>query len=101
VKEVLRTKAYIKWFDKLKDDTAKKYIRSRTVSLQQGYAGNSKFIVDSNGIYELRIHYAKGYRLYYKEIKGQIILLLLGGVKDSQAEDIKRAKKLANNYKEV
>jgi len=46
------------------------------------------------GIGELRIHYAKGYRVYFKEHGSKIILLLIGGDKSSQSRDIEKAKKL-------
>ncbi len=50
--------------------------------------------VDS-GVYEMRIHSGKGYRLYYIVLENIIILLLCGGDKSSQKKDIERAKELA------
>jgi putative addiction module killer protein len=49
-----------------------------------------------DGVNELRINYGKGYRIYYKEQNGKIILLLIGGDKSSQQRDIKKAKELAS-----
>ena len=44
-----------------------------------------------NGINELKINFAKGYRIYFKEIDGKIIILLLGGDKSTQQSDIAKA----------
>ena len=46
----------------------------------------------------MRIHYGPGYRIYYKDIGKEIILLLCGGDKATQADDIKKAKQLAKEY---
>lgn len=52
-----------------------------------------------NGIRELRIDYAKGYRVYFKETNGKIIILLIGGDKSSQQRDIEKAKKIWERLK--
>jgi len=52
------------------------------------------------GISELRIHYAKGYRVYLKEYNGRIVFLLNGGTKPSQQKDIEKAKDLWSNFKD-
>lgn len=46
------------------------------------------------GIHELRIDYAKGYRIYFKERGSKIIILLLGGEKSTQQKDIEKAKEI-------
>jgi putative addiction module killer protein len=46
------------------------------------------------GISELRINFAKGYRVYFKEKDGKIIILLIGGDKSTQDKDIKKAKEI-------
>jgi putative addiction module killer protein len=53
-----------------------------------------------DGICELKIHYAKGYRVYFEEIDGKIIILLIAGDKSSQQTDIKKAKELSKAYHE-
>ena len=50
-----------------------------------------------DGITEMRINYAKGYRIYFKEKDGRIIILLVGGEKSTQEKDIKKAKKIWND----
>lgn len=52
-----------------------------------------------NGISELKINYAKGYRIYLKETDGKIIILLIGWDKSSQQRDIAKAKEIWNKLK--
>ncbi len=52
-----------------------------------------------DGIREMRINYAKGYRIYFKEKGNKIIILLIGGEKSSQQKDIEKAKKIWNKIK--
>ena len=47
-----------------------------------------------NGIRELKINYAKGYRVYFKESNGRIIILIIGGDKSTQQRDIEKAKEI-------
>jgi putative addiction module killer protein len=49
------------------------------------------------GVVEMRIDYGPGYRVYYTQRKRELIILLAGGDKDSQAQDIKKALHLAQN----
>lgn len=53
------------------------------------------------GIKELRINYAKGYRIYYHELDDVVIILLIGGEKSSQTRDIHKAKKIWNQLKDA
>jgi len=59
--------------------------------------GDCKTVGD--GISEMRINYAKGYRVYFKDKGNKIILLLVGGEKSTQKKDIKRAKEIWNKIK--
>ena len=52
-----------------------------------------------NGIRELKIDYAKGYRVYFKESAGKIIILLIGGDKATQQRDIEKAKEILKRLK--
>lgn len=86
-----KTTEFDKWFRQLKDLKAKAKILFRIQKIEnQGHFGNYKNLGD--GIRELRINYAKGYRVYFKEKHGRIIILLVGGNKSSQKQDIKAAK---------
>ena len=93
---VTRTDEYASWFRKLRDPRAKAKILSRIDRLLDGNAGDVAPI--GNGLSELRIHYGPGYRVYFANRGDTLILLLIGGDKDSQQRDIETAKRLAQEY---
>lgn len=78
------------WLDSLQDIKGRAVINNRLIRVSLGNLGDCKYL--SNEIYELRIHYGPGYRVYFGEIDNTIILLLCGGEKSSQNKDIKKAK---------
>lgn len=89
-----KTTEFDKWFRKLNDLWAKAKILVRLQKLEsEEHFWDCKPV--GNGITELRIDYAKGYRIYFKEINGKIIILLIGGDKSTQQKDIDKAKELA------
>ena len=91
---VRTTGIYDKWFKKLRDIIAKAAIIRRIELIEsQSYFGDSKQVGD--GVFELRIHYGGGYRVYYTVRRKEIVILLCGGDKDSQQRDITQAKELA------
>jgi putative addiction module killer protein len=53
-----------------------------------------------DGVYELRIDYGGGYRIYFGQVGSVVILLLCGGDKSSQSKDIRRAKEYWRNYEQ-
>jgi len=88
-----KTAEFDKWFKKLNDLRAKAKILFRLQKLEnEEHFGDSKSV--GNGIIELKINYAKGYRIYFKETGGKIIILLVGGDKSSQEKDIEKAKEI-------
>jgi putative addiction module killer protein len=64
--------------------------------LQDGNAGDVAPV--GEGVSELRLHFGSGWRVYYAERNGQIIILLAGGNKSTQAKDIKLAQNLLRNF---
>jgi len=88
-----KTPEFDKWLKKLKDLKAKAKILFRIQKIEtHGHFGDCKSVDD--GIRELRINFAKGYRVYFKEKDGKIIVLLIAGDKSSQQKDIKKAKEI-------
>ena len=88
-----KTSEFDKWLTKLKDLRAKAKILIRVQKLEQDeHFGNCEPV--GEGIQELKINYAKGYRIYFKEKDGKIIVLLIGGDKSSQKIDIEKAKEI-------
>jgi putative addiction module killer protein len=95
-----KTEVFDQWLRKLKDQRAKAKILFRIQRIEeQGNFGDCEPV--GQGISELRIHFANGYRVYLKEYKGTIVLLLNGGTKSSQQKDIAKAKELWSNYKKL
>ena len=78
------------WLDSLKDSKAQTVVINRLNRVLLGNFGDCKHL--GEGVYELRIHYGPGYRVYFGELEGVIVILLCGGTKRSQSGDIKRAK---------
>lgn len=93
-----KTKEFDKWLRKLKDLRAKAKILFRLQKIEDDeHFGECESV--GNEIRELKIDYAKGYRVYFKESDGKIIILLIGGDKSTQQKDIERAKVILNKLK--
>src|SRR3989338_8652478 len=90
-------KPFKEWLDGLKDITARQKIRIRLDRVRLGNLGNNRFVGD--GIYELKIDYGPGYRVYYALDGKAVVLLLLGGDKSTQEKDIVQAKIYWTDYK--
>jgi putative addiction module killer protein len=89
---------YIKWRDNLRDNRARARIYTRIMQIREyGNFGKCKFFGD--GVSELIIDYGPGYRVYYTMVGNTVILLLCGGDKSTQNEDITLAKRLAKEVK--
>ena len=93
-----KTDEFDKWLRKLKDLRAKAKILFRIQKIEiDEHFGDSEPV--GNGIRELKIDYAKGYRVYVKESDGKIIILLIGGNKSTQQRDIEKAKEILKRIK--
>ena len=93
-----KTNDFDKWFRRLKDKRAKAKILFRVQKLETDeHCGDCKPV--GAGISEMRINYAKGYRVYFKQKEDKIIILLIGGEKSSQQKDIQKAKEIWNKIK--
>lgn len=97
--EVRQTPEYAAWFTSLRDRLAKTRIDIRIRRLSLGNPGDAKPV--GEGISELRIDYGPaGYRVYFVQRDSVLIVLLAGGDKSTQAQDIRKAKTLARNLEE-
>lgn len=90
--EIRRSPVFEAWLARLRDFKARAIIAQRITRLAAGQIGDFKPVGD--GVYELRIGYGPGYRLYFVRRGETVIVLLCGGDKGSQARDIARAKAL-------
>ena len=89
------TEVYLDWIYTLKDRVGRARIQVRVDRLVHGNPGNHRNL--THGISELKIDVGPGYRVYYTEKNGELIVLLAGGDKSTQQQDIKAAIALATN----
>jgi putative addiction module killer protein len=88
-----RSEVFRKWLMELGDRKGRARILTRIDSASQGNFGDCKYIAE--GVYEMRVHYGPGYRVYYKRGERSVYRLLAGGMKGTQASDVRRALKMA------
>ncbi len=81
------------WFLRLKDRAARFRIQARIDRLELGNLGDFKSV--GSGVFELRVDYGPGYRIYFARRGDELVILLCGGDKSSQSRDIEKAKRLA------
>jgi putative addiction module killer protein len=91
--EIRQTDVFSRWFAGLRDSRARMRITTRIRRLSLGLAGDVKPV--GEGVSELRINYGPGYRVYFVQRGGTLIVLLAGGDKHTQSRDIESAKALA------
>ncbi|MCD6250200.1 MAG: type II toxin-antitoxin system RelE/ParE family toxin, partial [candidate division Zixibacteria bacterium] len=90
--ELRSTKQYDKWLAGIKDRQARNRILRRIDSMVIGSFGDHKTI--SANLFELRMFFSPGFRVYYTIQGREIIFLLAGGDKSSQKKDIAKAREL-------
>lgn len=93
--EIRKTDVYALWLDELRDLHARARIQVRVERLAAGNAGDVKPV--GEGVSELRIDSGPGYRVYFTMRGHELVILLAGGDKKTQAADIKTALRLARN----
>lgn len=93
-----RTSQFDAWLYSLKDRSAKARIVLRVRKAEAGHLGDSKPV--GEGVFELRIDAGPGYRMYYMRRGEVIYLMLLGGDKSSQTQDILNAIAMSKTIKE-
>lgn len=93
--EIRKTEHFANWLDGLRDIRARARILVRIERLAAGNPGDVRPVGEV--VSELRIDYGPGYRVYFTKQGQEVVILLAGGDKRSQARDIKTALRLAQN----
>jgi putative addiction module killer protein len=91
--EVRQTEIFVRWFAHLHDRHARRRIQVRIDRLEMGNSGDVKSV--GGGVYEMRIDYGPGYRVYFVRRGEALVILLAGGDKRTQRHDIVTAIELA------
>jgi putative addiction module killer protein len=87
---------FLEWYYSLRDGKTQAKIDARLERVMLGNLGDYRSVGD--GVFELRIKYGSGYRIYFGQIGATIVLLLCGGDKSTQEKDIRLAKEYWVNY---
>lgn len=85
------------WLYSFRDVTARSKIKERLKRASFGNLGDYRSLGD--GVFELRIDYGSGYRVYFGQIGSIIIIILCGGDKSTQDRDILKAKEYWEDYR--
>jgi putative addiction module killer protein len=93
VPSIFTTSVFDAWFEDLGDRRAAARIQARIDRAESGNLGDCKPV--GEGVSEMRIDYGPGYRVYFLKRGTEVVILLVGGGKATQAKDIARAKELA------
>ena len=87
---------FVDWLENLKDKQGRYRIKERLDRVALGNFGDHKSLGD--GLYELKMSFGPGYRVYYGKDGDKLILLLCGGDKSTQSKDIKKARQYWQDY---
>ena len=94
--EIRKTSLYVQWFDSLRDRQARARIDVRVFRLANGNPGQHRSLTD--GVVEMKIDYGPGYRVYFTRRGAKLVLLLAGGDKTTQQQDIEAAIRFAKEF---
>jgi len=87
---------FSEWLDSLRDSKTQGKIQTRIDRVEEGNLGNYRSV--GQGVCELKIDYGSGYRIYFGQI-GSTVVLLCGGDKNTQEQDIRKAQEYWEEYK--
>ena len=94
--EFNETIEFANWLEAVRDPFVKVRVVKRVRMAEAGNFGDCESV--GVGVFEMRIHYGPGYRVYFTRRDEVVYLLLIGGDKSTQSRDIKRAKQIAINF---
>ena len=86
---------FAEWFDKL-DEIPSRRITEAITRMEVGNLGKVKFV--GKGVWERKITFGPGYRIYFGKDGHKVVILLTGGTKRRQSKDIDHAQKLWAEY---
>jgi putative addiction module killer protein len=98
MKAIYTTETFDAWFESLRDRQAARRIQARIDRAEDGNFGDHKSV--GEGASEMRIHHGPGYRVYFTLRRLEVVILLAGGDKSRQTQDIQIAQALARQLKE-
>jgi putative addiction module killer protein len=84
------------WFTSFRDPKTRQRILTRLDRVREGNFGDYKQV--GNGVFELRLMFGAGYRIYFGRTGDTIVVLICGGDKSTQARDIEEAISLWERY---
>ncbi len=87
---------FTQWIEHFSDPRTRRRILQRLVRIQSGNYGDYKSLKD--GVFELRLTFGSGYRIYFGEDGDTIVVILFGGDKSTQQQDIEKAKAYWKEY---
>lgn len=90
---------FIEWLESIKDRKTRSRIITRLDRLEVGNPGHHRHV--GEGVFELKLQFGPGYRIYYGEDGPVIVILLIGGDKSTQSRDIKKAISFWKSYMEA
>lgn len=93
--EIRKTEEFKAWLDTLNELMGRAKIQARIKRLAEGNQGNVKSV--GSKVFEMKIDFGPGYRIYYAKQENTVYLLFIGGSKRTQVKDIQIAKLLAKN----
>jgi putative addiction module killer protein len=97
--QIRRTEEFAAWLKDLRDRQGRAKILARIDRLEEGNPGKTRSV--GSGVVEMKIDFGPGYRVYFIQRGEVVIVLLCGGDKSTQHNDIQRAKALASQLAEV
>lgn len=87
---------FSQWLNDIKDNLTRAKIRLRLDRLEMGNFGQCEPV--GEGVFELKIDFGPGFRVYFGKVGTKCVLLLYGGDKGSQKSDIQKAKAYFKDY---
>lgn len=93
------TRPFIEWLDSIKDPNNVERVWQRLDRFKLGNLGDIKPVKGRNGLFEARLFFGPGYRLYFALEQNRLVVLFCGGDKGTQRSDIRKAQSLFDAYR--